>query len=151
MWLIFGDIYPVRLLQAIEDEPRPRRPGPFARLARGARRASQLLRHGVLHLHALRVVAAALSLLGASRLVLVYRKDLPQPLTPWKAEVPIEISRAGEADMEEGAAIEYTREDRASHAERFRKRLRDGNHCFVARVDSKIVAYNWICVGSTSA
>lgn len=107
-----------------------------------------MARHGVLHLQLLRAVTALLSRVGTANIFLMYTKDLTEPLTPCAAAVPIEIGVARGEDLTAAAAL-YHHADAARVPRRaawFRERVRDGSHCFVARVDGEMVAYNWIRV-----
>lgn len=147
MWLILGDVHPIRLLHAVDDDG-VRTLGLAARWGRGIKRSWQWLRHGVLHLQLLRLVTGILSWFGFCRLIFMYRKDLSEPITPCEARVSLEIDRASEVDVHEVSALNSS--DPAG-AERVREKLQDGSVCFIARIGGAIVACNWIRVKSAWA
>lgn len=113
-------------------------------------RSVQLARHGVLRLQTSRLAAWGLSRFGESDVWLMFRRDLTKPVTPYAAKVPIDIDIARDGDMDEAAALyHHARPERVPRRARwFRRRIRDGSYCFVARIDGAIVAYNWIRVES---
>jgi ribosomal protein S18 acetylase RimI-like enzyme len=96
-----------------------------------------------------RALAWGLSRLGESHVWLMFRKDLRQALTPVHAEVPITVDLADASQMDELAAMYHAgNPDQApSTAKLYRKRLRTGGLCFVARIEGKTVGYNWVRVG----
>lgn len=115
------------------------------------RRSLQLLRHGALHRQPLRFVAAALSRAGTADAWLVYAKDLSAPLSPYAAAVPLEIdiARDDKSLTEAAALFHHARPDRVDRrANWFRRRTNGGSLCFVARVDGRMVAYNWTRIGA---
>jgi GNAT superfamily N-acetyltransferase len=68
----------------------------------------------------------------------VYEFDLAQPIPPAPAELPVELERATREDVIAAA-------DLADPAlrDKFLARLEDGMACFVAKLDGRVVAYNW--------
>lgn len=68
----------------------------------------------------------------------VYHLDLSGPLPEVRAEIPIELVRATREDVVEAAAIANP-----GLRDKFLARLDDGMACFVAKVDGRVVSYNW--------
>ena len=143
LWLTLGNVYPLQLLQALEDEADAEPVIPFAKLVRRTlARPFQWLRHGVFHLQLLRLGTWCLSWFGHARLIFVCRRDLAKPIPHWDALVPITISRAVPEDVEEIAGLDP--EDDSDCVPVYRDRLHRGDQCFIARIDGRIVACNWI-------
>ncbi len=146
LWLIFGSVYPLQLLRALEDEAKIEPVIPLGRLVRRSLvRPFQWLRHGVFHLRLLNILTWLLGWFGQSRLIFIYRRDLQKPFVPQQARVPVTVSRAVEADVEEMAALE---DEDADRVEIYRNRLRRGDQCFVGRIDGRIVATDWMRFGT---
>ena len=146
LWLVFGRVYPLQLLQALEDEAKIRHDIPLARLVRRSLvRPFQWLRHGVFHLRLLNILTWLFGRFGESRLIFIYRRELQKPIVPQQARVPVTVGRAGEADAEALAALEGEDADRV---EIYRNRLGRGDQCFVARIDGRIVATDWMRMGT---
>lgn len=104
-----------------------------------------MIRWTDLQVSAMRAAARALSRLGESHVWLMFRKDLRQPLSPVQARVPIDIGLADASQVEELAAVAKADAERAAaDAQIYRDRLRAGSLCFVARVDGRVVAFNWL-------
>jgi len=76
---------------------------------------------------------------GQFDLSVVYAMDLTQPLKEFKARIPIGISHADEDDIDELLDMNpyHNRQVIAG-------RLRAGAKCFVARIDGRIIGFNWI-------
>lgn len=75
---------------------------------------------------------------------LVYRLDLDQPLTPFKARIPIDVVIASEAEFDEIQPITGS----AFHAPAMlRQRIKTGSKCLLAKHDGKIVGFNWTIFG----
>jgi ribosomal protein S18 acetylase RimI-like enzyme len=143
LWLTLGNVYPLQLLQALEDEADAEPVMPLATLVRRTlARPFQWLRHGVFHLQLLRLGTWLLSWFGHARLIFVCRRDLAKPIPHWEARVPITISRAVPDDAAEIAALDP--EDDEDCVALYRNRLERGEHCFIARIDRRMVACNWI-------
>jgi len=70
----------------------------------------------------------------------VYSFDLTKPLPPLPVKADYSISRAGAAEIEEIA----TRLTRDEPPEVIRSLGRQEHHCFVAKLNGEVVAYNWI-------
>jgi len=68
----------------------------------------------------------------------VYHRDLRSELTQVRSEVPVEMVRAAPEDVREAALLAGPQ-----FVEPFRARLDDGMACFVAKLDGRIVGYNW--------
>ena len=143
LWLMLGTVYPLQLLQALEDDRRADPAIPLAALVRrSVARPFQWLRHGVFHLQLLRLGTWLLSWFGHARLIFVCRRDLAKPIPHWEARVPITISRAVPDDAAEIAALDP--EDDEDCVALYRNRLERGEQCFIARIDRRMVACNWI-------
>ncbi len=90
-----------------------------------------------------RVVRRLVSLFGRFDLSVVYTMNLAQPLKEYSARLPIDVSRASEADVDELVKLN------PYHGKKvITERLRAGAKCFVARVEGRIVGFNWIAFGS---
>jgi GNAT superfamily N-acetyltransferase len=68
----------------------------------------------------------------------VYHRDLRGDLTQAVSEVPVVMSRATEDDVREAALMAGPQ-----FVQPFLARLSDGMACFVAKLDGKVVGYNW--------
>ena len=146
LWLVLGRVYPLQLLQALEDEAKTRHDIPIGRLVRRSlMRPLQWLRHGVFHLRLLNILTWLVGRFGESRLIFIYRRDLQKPIVPQQARVPVTVGRASEADAEALAALE---DEDAERVEIYRNRLSRGDQCFVGRIDGRIVATDWMRFGT---
>jgi GNAT superfamily N-acetyltransferase len=81
---------------------------------------------------------------GRLGLSYVYHYDLRRPVTPFRADIRVEICRATMSDIEEAALLPAPRD------RRFIGRLDNGNACFVAKADGRVVAFNWTHFSSGS-
>jgi GNAT superfamily N-acetyltransferase len=68
----------------------------------------------------------------------VYHRDLRLPVPDARADVPVTMSQATPADVEAAALLAGP-----DFVQPFRARLEDGMVCFVAKLDGRVVAYNW--------
>jgi GNAT superfamily N-acetyltransferase len=68
----------------------------------------------------------------------IYEFDLVNQVPQGRADIPIEMARATPEEVVAAADIADTR-----LREKFLARLEDGMACFVAKVDGRVVAYNW--------
>ena len=82
-------------------------------------------------------------MLGRFDLSVVYTMNLSQPLKEYRARFPIDVSQASEADVDELVKLNPYNDKKV-----ITKRLRASAKCFVARVDGKIVGFNWIAFRS---
>lgn len=73
----------------------------------------------------------------------VFRRDLAKPLPELPAAAPIVVSLATPEEAAGEVADLKRPLDPALH-ELFRERMERGFTCFIARIDGKLVAYNWI-------
>jgi GNAT superfamily N-acetyltransferase len=71
----------------------------------------------------------------------VYHFDLRRPVPDFRADTRVEMHRAERADVEEAALMADP--DDPTLREKFVARLDAGIVCFVAKIDGRIVAYNW--------
>jgi GNAT superfamily N-acetyltransferase len=144
--LSLGNVYPVRLVQALDSGPSPEPLIGWRELAlRSVKRPFQWLRYGVFHLRLLNLLTLSLAWFGESRLIFIYRRDLQKPLAPCTPKVPVEIGWATVADAQEIADLEHEDEARV---QLYRNRLERGDRCCVARIDGRIVSTNWIRFGT---
>jgi len=80
-----------------------------------------------------------------TRVIVIYRKDLREPLTPYPARVPVRIEIAtDEALLRRLAALKDNAED---DSDLYVRRARRGQLCFVAWVDDEPVGLNWLAFG----
>ncbi len=68
----------------------------------------------------------------------VYHRDLRGAPPDFRADIQVEMSRATPAEVDEAALLAGPQ-----FVDRFRARLDEGMACFVAKVDGRVVAYNW--------
>ncbi len=90
----------------------------------------------------LRALGPGLSALGETYFWLMYRMDLQRAFAPVPTGVPITITLTDQTEVSELAALTPDEECE----DLFRERMRAGSLCFAARVDGRIVAYNWLCL-----
>lgn len=76
---------------------------------------------------------------GTFEASLVFRFELAEPIRPFIARLPVEITFGTAADMEEVATLTPHH-----HAGVLRDRLEAGNICFLARRERRIVGFNWL-------
>lgn len=69
---------------------------------------------------------------------LIFHYDLSMPVPDFRADVPVEMKEASPAEVEEAARLADP-----VLAEKFAARLADGMVCYVAKVDGRVIAYNW--------
>lgn len=113
------------------------------------KRSVETLRYEGIHILLWRMARMCLSPLGVLGMETFYWKDLTQPLKEFRAKVNITICRATASDMEQLTTLLGRRYGPRTHmSEKYRdiflKRFRDGNECFVAKIGTEIVSYNWI-------
>lgn len=68
----------------------------------------------------------------------VYHRDLRGEITQVVSEVPVVMSRATEEEVREAALMAGPQ-----FVQPFLARLEEGMACFVAKLDGKVVGYNW--------
>jgi len=94
-----------------------------------------------------------LSPLGLLDVLSFYQKDLTQPLVEIRAKVDVTIGQATESDIDELAALVKRRYGPGKNMDWYSKqgirdtilqRFRRGCKCFVGRIGTEIVHYNWI-------
>jgi GNAT superfamily N-acetyltransferase len=85
------------------------------------------------------VASLAMRPFGRQQHILLYRKDLRQPLSPVTARIPIDITLATEADIDQIRAL------RPSYsASKLQQRFRAGAKCFLARFEQRVIGFNWM-------
>lgn len=117
------------------------------------RRGVDTVRYEGLHILLWRLLKLGLSPLGDLGMVSFCRKDLTQPLGETRAKVHLIISQASEADIDQLATLVAKRYGPAWKRKLFttrgiqetiRERFQQGAKCFVGRIGTEIVHYNWI-------
>ena len=101
-----------------------------------------------------RAVAWGLAPLGDAHVWLMFKRDLRQALQPYQAKVPFAIELADKSHVHKLAALYHADDPErvAAKAEIYRTRLSAGSLCFVARIEGKVVSFNWLRVrGATGA
>ncbi len=76
----------------------------------------------------------------------VYHFDLRGPVPEFRADARVEMQRAERADLEEAALLADPPDP--SLLDKFLARLDAGMVCFVAKIDGRVVAYNWAMLRS---
>lgn len=69
---------------------------------------------------------------------LIYHYDLREPVQDFRAEIAVEMKEADRDEVTEAAMLSDPSLDR-----KFFDRLDDGMVCYVAKIDGRVVAYNW--------
>lgn len=70
---------------------------------------------------------------------LIFHYDLTVPVPDFRADIPVEMKRADSAEVQEAARLADP-----LLAEKFAARLADGMACYVAKVEGRVIAYNWV-------
>lgn len=86
-----------------------------------------------------RAIRRIANMFGNFELSVVYAMDLKSPLREYKARVPFDLSQATLEDVDELVDLNPYHNRGVIMG-----RMRAGAKCFVARVDGKIIGYNWI-------
>jgi len=89
-----------------------------------------------------RIVARALSPFGYFEWSVLYNKDLTGPIKLYKARVPIEILEARESDL-----LELSKATPYHLIDLLRSRYQAGSKCLLAKIDGKLVGFNWYVYG----
>lgn len=114
------------------------------------KRTMDTLRYEGIHILLWRTFKICLSPLGALGMVTLCRKDLTLPLREMRAKVEVTFGQATESDIEELTTLVVRRYGPKAYKKRdmFRDKLLErfahGNKCFVAKIGTEIVHYNWI-------
>jgi GNAT superfamily N-acetyltransferase len=117
------------------------------------KRVGTTLRYDGVFAVALRLLAGCARPAGMLYMVRCYEKDLTKPPAAVPARAAIRVVEATEGDIDELAARVLQCSDRGREQgldERkrvyalVRERLRKGQRCFVAKIDGRIVHYNWL-------
>lgn len=69
---------------------------------------------------------------------LIFHYDLSLPVQDFRADLPVEMKEANRAEVDEAAGLADP-----ALAPKFAARLADGMVCYVAKVDGRVIAYNW--------
>ena len=69
---------------------------------------------------------------------LIFHYDLNGPVPDFRADIAVEMKEADPAEVEEAARLADP-----LLREKFAARLADGMSCYVAKVDGRVIAYNW--------
>jgi branched-chain amino acid transport system permease protein len=101
-----------------------------------------------------RMLKWCLSPLGYLDMMTFYRRDLTQPLTEKSAKVDLSVIQATEADMDQLTAMVARRYGptmvrlwpykNQSIRDILQQRFQEGCKCFVAKVGTEMIHYNWI-------
>lgn len=111
------------------------------------------IRYEGLHILLWRMLILGLSPLGTLAIDSFCRKDLTRPLGEMQAKVDLIVSQATEAHIDELATLvakrygpKYVREwfKTRSIQETIGDRFQQGAKCFVGRIGTEIVHYNWV-------
>lgn len=81
------------------------------------------------------------------RLDYIYRIDLMKPVLHWQAPIPVTVSAGTKLDVAAAAELQH-RETKIDDRCLFESQIESGHKCFVAKVGSAVVGYNWIGFGS---
>ncbi len=113
------------------------------------RRTADTLRYEGLHILLWRALKLCSRPLGHLELETFYQKDLTEPLKEIRAKADLTVTQATESDIDELTALELSgtrprpfqdQSIRASIIQRFGR----GSKCFVGKIGTEIVHYNWI-------
>lgn len=111
------------------------------------------IRYEGLHILLWRMLKLGLSPLGELGIVSFCRKDLTQPLGETQAKVDLIVSQATEADTDQLATLAAKRWSPKQKRKLFKTksvqetihdRFQQGAKCFVGKIGTEMVAYNWI-------
>jgi len=117
------------------------------------KRAIDTLRYEGPHILLWRILKICLSPLGLLEVAHFYQKDLTQSIEEIQAEVDVAIGQATESDIDQLATLVARRygpvKDKEWYSElgirdTILQRFRRGCKCFVGRIGTQIVHYNWI-------
>lgn len=117
------------------------------------KRSVDTLRYDGVHILLWRTLKMGLLPLGHLGFATLYEKDLSQPLAVIQAKVDVTINQAGEDDIDQLATLVARRYGPTENLEWYSKcgirdtilqRFRQGQRCFVGRIGTQIVHYNWI-------
>lgn len=114
----------------------------------------ETLRYEGPHILLWRTLRMCISPLGVMGLITFYKKDLTQPLGEIRAKVPLNIGQATESDIEQLVTLVKKRYGPAKNMlgqyrnrgirDNILERFRQGHRCFVGKIGTEIVHYNWI-------
>lgn len=111
------------------------------------------IRYEGLHILCWRALRWGLSSIGDLRAITLCRKDLTQPLGEIQAKVDLIIDQATEADIDQLVALTEMRWSKEQKQKRFKSKsvqetiseqLKQGAKCFIGKIGTEIVHYNWI-------
>jgi len=109
------------------------------------RRVSDTVRYEGLHILLWRILRWCLSPLVDLGFINFYQRDLTQPLGEIRARVDLNVTQTTESDIQQLVALEsiasrHKRDFQDEILELFRR----GYRCFVGKIGTEIVHYNWI-------
>ena len=108
------------------------------------------MRYEGLHFFLLQAMIRCIAPIGQLGLKALCQKDLTRPLKEIRAKVDITVSRAAEADIEQLTTLVVKRwgpKARKNYdilRDDIRRKLQRGSICFVGKIDTEIIHYNWI-------
>jgi hypothetical protein len=114
------------------------------------RRIIEIMRYEGPHFLLLQAMTRCIAPIGQLGLKALCQKDLTRPLEEIRAKVDITVSRATEADIEQLTALVVKRwgpKARKNYdilRDDIRRELRRGSICFVGKIGTEIIHYNWI-------
>jgi len=113
------------------------------------RQVSDTLRYEGLHILLWRIPRWCLSPLVDLGFINFYQRDLTQPLGEIRARVDLNVTQANESDTDQIASLEITGSRPRPLRERtirdtILQRFRRGSKCFVGKIGTEVVHYNWI-------
>ena len=114
------------------------------------KRSMETLRYEGFQVLLWRLLKMCLSPIGDLGIETLCHKDLTQPLGEIRAKVGVTFSQATESDIEVLTTLAVRRfgpkasKKRDALHEMLLQRFRDGNKCFVGKIGTEIVNYNWI-------
>jgi GNAT superfamily N-acetyltransferase len=91
------------------------------------------------------VAKAVLGLGGRLDASLLLKRSLDAPVALFRSRLDVAVSTAASDRMDEIAGMTPYH-----HAAALRRRLAAGNLCFIAEIDGRIVAFNWLVFGGES-
>jgi len=93
-----------------------------------------------------RAVKKCLSPQGSLGIIIFYKKDLNHPLREIRSKVELSVTESSKSDIEQVITLKASREGRSEIELQgeILQRFRRGDKCFVGKIGTEIVHYNWI-------